>query len=302
MKMEMSLSGRPGQGSPPYAILLGITQDDGFPGTGCRGECCHKALGNPEMRRFPACLGICDPESGNCWMIDCTPNFPQQLRMLGGLSPSAGIPHLGGIFLTHAHIGHYLGLAHLGHEAMGAKGVDVYALPRMAKFLKENAPWQQLISKGNIDIHLMEPGAPVKLSSSIEIKALPVPHRDEYSETAAFLVNGPAKTALYLPDIDSWSQWEINLNELIEQIDLAFLDGTFYSDGELPGRDMSEIPHPRVLDTMDLLASLPGEHRAKVRFFHFNHTNPLLDPAGSETARVRELGFGIASEMESFLL
>eukprot|EP00957_Ditylum_brightwellii_P156501 11911053-Ditylum_brightwellii.AAC.1 len=61
-----------------------------------------------------------------------------------------------GIFLTHAHIGHYTGLMYLGREALGAVDVPVYAMPRMRSFLKNNGPWSQLVSLGNINIQNLE--------------------------------------------------------------------------------------------------------------------------------------------------
>ena len=60
-----------------------------------------------------------------------------------------------GIFLTHAHIGHYTGLMYLGREGLGGNKIKVYALKRMASFLRKNGPWDQLI-KLNRMIRLIE--------------------------------------------------------------------------------------------------------------------------------------------------
>ena len=47
-------------------------------------------------------------------------------------------------------MGHYSGLLFLGKEALGGQSVPVFALPRMRQFLRNNGPWEQLISEKNI--------------------------------------------------------------------------------------------------------------------------------------------------------
>ena len=79
-------------------------------------------------------------------------------------------------------------------------------------------------------------------------------------------------------------------------VDYALLDATFFGAGELPGRDMSKIPHPLVTATMVALADLGPEQRKKVWFIHMNHTNPLLDPQSKEALLVRAAGYNIATE------
>ena len=202
---------------------------------------------------------------------------------------------LDGVFLTHAHIGHYTGLMHFGHEAMGASGVPVYAMPRMREFLETNGPWSQLVSFGNISLQSLEEGAPQQLGT-VTITPFRVPHRDEYSETVGYRIKGPNKTAIFIPDIDKWSQWEQKLPELIASVDYALVDATFYADGELPGRDMSKVRHPFVVETMALLEHLPKPERQKVWFIHMNHTNPLLHPESPESRHVRSQGFHIAEQ------
>ena len=70
-----------------------------------------------------------------------------------------------------------------------------------------------------------------------------IPHRDEYSETVGFVIRGPDRSALFLPDIDKWDRWERKIADVLADADVAYLDGTFFADGELLGRDMSKIPH-----------------------------------------------------------
>ena len=110
---------------------------------------------------------------------------------------------------------------------------------------------------------------------------------------------------LYLPDIDSWEEWDamgVRLEEVLATVDVAFLDATFFADGEIPGRDMSGFPHPFIRTTMNRLAPLPATERAKVVFIHLNHTNPALDPRSAAAREVRAAGMAVANEGDRFPL
>lgn len=253
--------------SSPYTIVLGIAQDGGYPQAGCERPDCVAAWNDPKLRRHVASLAIVDPGTNEQWMIDATPDFPEQLHMLGG--------RINGILLTHAHIGHYLGLVQLGREVIGAHGMPVYAMPRMRDFLEHNGPWDQLVRLHNIDIRPLEDGVPVRLNANISVTPVVVPHRGEYSETVAFIVKGPKRAILWMPDTDRLEHVE----ELLARVDVAYVDGTFFDAKELPGRNLAEIPHPMMRDSMERFAKLPASERVKIRFVHLNQSNPALrDP------------------------
>ena len=205
------------------------------------------------------------------------------------------------IFLTHAHIGHYSGLIHLGREALGAKRIPVYAMPRMTSYLKQNAPWNQLISLKNIDLFQIEANSKNSIGQ-IHITPILVPHRDEFSETVAYKIEGPQKTVLFLPDIDKWSHWELELAQILKTVDYAFIDGTFFDESELNYRPLEEIPHPIVKETIALLKPYSKKLRDKVYFIHMNHTNPMLNPKSKASKWVLEQGFNIAREGQTFRL
>ena len=264
----------------PYVMVLGVAQDGGYPQAGCQRPDCVAAWRNPKLRKHVVSLAIVDPASHQRWLIDATPDFPEQLAMLDNATPD-------GVLLTHAHIGHYLGLAQLGREVMGTRGVRVYAMPRMRAFLEHNGPWDQLVRLGNITMEPLEDGRETRLNERIVITPVTVPHRDEYSETVAFIIRGPSRSVLWLPDIDRWND---SIDEVIKRVDLAYIDGTFFDASELPGRDLREIPHPFIVDSMRRFAA----QRTKIRFIHLNQSNPALrDPS-----RVERSGFRVAREGE----
>nr|WP_255551872.1 MBL fold metallo-hydrolase [Erythrobacter crassostrea] len=253
---------------------------------------------------YPSSLGLIDRENDQRFLFDATPHITRQMAYLEEATrtdrtkPREPGLRLDGVFLTHAHIGHYLGLAYLGREAANTSGVPVYAMPRMAKFLRENGPWDQLVSARNIAITEIEEGSLTVISNEFGVFPITVPHRDEYSETVGFFISTPDKRALYVPDLDSWDEFaELNgetLEDLMSRVDYAFIDATFWDDSELKGRDMGAIPHPRVTGTMEQLADLPKSERAKVHFIHYNHTNPIRDPASAESKQVKARGFNVA--------
>jgi len=283
-------------------IVLGIAQDAGFPQAACQKPCCELAWKNPSIRRYVASLGLIDHATGQKWLFDCTPDFPQQLQVLLERSQNGterlAAPLLDGIFLTHGHIGHYSGLIHLGREVMGARQIKTYCMPRMQKFLSQNGPWSQLVKLENIKTMELAAGRPTKLNERIEVIPFLVPHRDEFSETVGFRIQGPKKSVLFLPDIDKWSRWDQSIEKMIESVDVAYLDGTFFENGEIPGRDIALIPHPFVSESIRRFSPLAETERKKIRFIHFNHTNPVLQKANPATRKINQAGMAIAKEKE----
>ena len=286
----------------PFALVLGVAQDGGYPQAGTKRD---PAWDDRARQRLVASLAIVDPVRRERWLIDATPDFPRQLHRLDVAAPVDGTPGLAGILLTHAHVGHYTGLMYLGREAIGAHGVPVYAMPRLLAFLRGNGPWDQLVKLGNVELRPLAAGEAVALGARLTATPLLVPHRDEYSETVAFRIAGPQRALLWLPDIDKWERWDAQgtrLEDELRTVDVAFLDGTFFADGEVPGRSMAEIPHPFVRETMARLAGLPPAERAKVRFVHLNRTNPLVRDERAAREEVARAGMSVAREGERVAL
>ena len=276
----------------PYVMVLGIAQDAGYPQMNCKKECCKQAWGNSDLKRTTSCLGIVDPISKEQWIIDATPNIKEQLQLL---KQKTGTEKLDGILLTHAHMGHYTGLMHFGREVMGTDNLPVFAMPKMTNFLEENGPWSQLVELENISLQKLKSDSTFSLNENIKVKPFLVPHRDEFSETVGYEITINNKSLIFIPDIDKWEKWETNITELIKKVDYAFLDATFYKNGELK-RDMSEIPHPFVEESMELFSTLSDADKQKVHFIHLNHTNPLLINGSSAQKEVITKRFNLAKE------
>ncbi len=286
----------------PYVVVLGIAQDGGAPQAGYSSE---PGWHDASRRRLATSLALVDPATGSRWLFDATPDFPEQLQRLDEIAPAPTRPGLTGIFLTHAHIGHYTGLMYLGKEVLGATDVPVWAMPRMAGYLRDNGPWSQLVKLSNIELKPLKTGVPVQLAPHLRVIPLMVPHRQEYSEVVGFRIEGPGASVLFIPDIDSWTQWDeqgTRIEDEIAKVDVAYLDGTFFANGEIPGRDMSGFPHPFISASLARFAALPPSERAKVRFIHLNHSNTALWPDSDARRRVSTAGFRISEEGETVTL
>ncbi len=278
----------------PYLIVLGTVQDAGSPQAGCKKKCCRELFIHPDQNRKVVSLGIIDPENKKKFIFEATPDFTSQLNNLSGHTPFNEKEIPDGIFLTHAHIGHYTGLMYLGREAMNTDKVPVYAMPRMKQYLETNGPWSQLVNLKNIILQPLSNNQQIALTSNIKVTPFIVPHRDEYSETVGYIIEGPAVKVLFIPDIDKWEKWPTGIIKAIAGVDYAFIDGTFYDANEIDNRNMADIPHPFIIESMDLFKNLPAKEKNKIYFIHFNHTNPVLSSSSEQTKKVNDKGFHIA--------
>lgn len=283
-------------------------QDGGLPQIGCDCTHCSRARKDPKLARRVASLAIHVPQTGHVYLVDATPDLPEQIEKIHGFRPhpagKVDRAPVDGVILTHAHIGHYLGLAHFGFESLNTREIPVWASPRMAEYLRTNGPWSQLVRLGNVVLREIQPGQSFVLEEGLRVKPIQVPHRDEYSDTMAFLIRGPRKTLLYVPDTDTWKTWTRPLPELLEaeKVDIALLDATFFSLDELPDRDVTKIKHPLITQSMDLLEPLVKAGKLRVYFTHLNHSNPALDEDGPARKAIEARGFRVLAEGEAFAL
>lgn len=283
-------------------VVLGVGQDGGAPQLGRNDD---PAWEDPSLAMRTVSLGVVHHETGERFLFEATPDMREQLHDLDAVAGTTGPRAPDGIFLTHAHIGHYTGLMFLGHESMGAEGARVYALERMSEFLRTNGPWSQLVEYGNIDLVTIPEEDAFGIAPRLIVQAFTVPHRQEFSEVAGYRIMGLQRSVLFIPDIDSWEEYDPEggqIEQMIASVDRAYFDATFFDDGEIPGRDMSGFPHPFIRHSMARFAHLPDDERAKIRFIHFNHTNPVRFPDSPERAIVEAAGYGLAERGERFCL
>lgn len=275
-------------------VILGTVQDAGSPQIGCKKDCCKDLFTNPDPNRKVVSLGVVDTKNKATFLFEATPDIATQVKALKKSASFAAEETPTGIFLTHAHIGHYAGLMFLGKEAMNASNTPVYAMPKMKTFLENNGPWSQLVVNKNIEIKATENNKALELTSNLKVVPFTVPHRDEFSETVGYTIIGPNKSALFIPDIDKWNKWDQDIITEIAKVDYAFIDATFFDAEEINNRDITEIPHPFIVESMELFKELPSTEKSKINFIHFNHTNPALNIESAKAKQIIKNGFKIA--------
>ena len=281
-------------------IILGTIQDAGSPQINCKKDCCKDLFVHPDKNRKIVSLGVIDYIHQKKYLFEATPYITSQSQALQ--KTIASNVFLDGIFLTHAHIGHYTGLMYLGKEGMNASNINVYAMPKMKLFLEQNGPWSQLVQHKNIELNELYNENKVTLTSQLNVIPFIVPHRDEFSETVGYTIIGPNKKALFIPDIDKWEKWNKNIIEEISKVDYAFFDGTFFDAEEINNRNIAEIPHPFITESMNKFKDLSKEEKNKIYFIHFNHTNPVLQKNSVQEKKVIENGFHISKINDTFNL
>jgi len=280
--------------SKQYITVLGIAQDAGYPHIGCQKECCANFYNGTYKKQKVVSLGLVDIKNKQKWLFEATPDIATQLASLeqNHLKTNTLID---GVFLTHAHIGHYTGLMYFGREALGRQGTKVFVMPKMKTYLSKNGPWKQLVKLENIVFENLQNDSTITLNQNLKVTPFLVPHRDEFSETVGYKIEGKNKTALFIPDINKWEKWQKNIIAEVKKVDYAFLDATFFKDGEIK-RPMSEIPHPFIEETLQIFKEANKATKNKIFFIHFNHTNPALQNTSKEKMNVEKLGFKFAFE------
>ncbi|TVZ55880.1 pyrroloquinoline quinone biosynthesis protein B [Lutibacter sp. Hel_I_33_5] len=283
-----------------YITILGTAQDAGYPHIGCQKECCENFYSGKSENKRVTSLGLVDIENKQKWLFEATPDIATQLAELEQHHLKKD-NIIDGVFLTHAHIGHYSGLMYFGREALGKKNTTVFTMPKMKSFLTNNGPWSQLVNLKNILFSDLKNDSTIVLNNQLKVTPFIVPHRDEFSETVGYKIEGSKKTALFIPDIDKWKKWNNSIIEEVKKVDYAFLDATFFNQNEVK-RAMTEVPHPFIEETVELFKKESLATKNKVFFIHFNHTNPALQKSSKEKTSVKKLGFGFAEEGMKFEL
>jgi pyrroloquinoline quinone biosynthesis protein B len=269
--------------------VLGTVQDGGLPQPGCSCGNCKNARADPLRRRRVVSVAV-EGASGKTFLIDAGPDFREQSDLLAKAT-NRPPPAIDAIAITHAHAGHYTGLAFLGKEVMHTRLMPVFGTPSVARFLKGNRPWAHLVEREEIDLQTIAPGRPHPFDGAV-LHAFLTPHRGEDTDTVGFEIVGPNRRMIYVTDADVFPPQMI---ERIREADVAVIDGTFFSPEELPHREILAVRHPYVRDLVSLLAGAKGQ----VYFTHMNHTNPILDPDSPERKSLPH-GFAVLEEGTTF--
>ncbi|HJM13507.1 MAG TPA: MBL fold metallo-hydrolase [Candidatus Thalassarchaeaceae archaeon] len=277
--------------------ILGIAQDGGVPQAGCNCDRCTTALNDHSLRLHPTSCAVMG-EDGGLHLIEASRAIAQQLGIASDCLGLGGVAIPETVCLTHTHLGHIDGLGQFGKEAMGLDSVPLMASSKVLEVViarSLDSPFEL------VEVCANSPFMPTE-GCGFRYTLIPIPHRDDQSDTHAILISGPNKTLLFLPDQDSWNQtldlygsegvksWLTDLG-----VDVALIDGTFWDGNELPGRDLSRIPHPSVSESLSRIGA-KEEGDPDIIFIHLNHSNPLIDEQSPETREVESMGWAVARQ------
>jgi len=270
--------------------VLGVAQDGGYPHLGCTKKCCQMAWEDTKLHKFPTSIALINKKEKKYWLFDVTPKIKEQMHLMNQFQCN-----LSGVFITHAHYGHYIGLLEFGLEVLNTKNIPVYVMPRMYNFLSGSLPFKLLVDNNNINLNKIDL-AKIIINEDIDVQAFEVPHRNEISETVGFKISTSNKSVIYLPDIDNFKGYELKIKKMIINSDVAFIDGTFYKKSELDYRNINEVSHPEIASSMKLFFDLKKTDKKKIHFIHLNHTNPVLNSKTKEFKSIIDNGFSISSQ------
>jgi pyrroloquinoline quinone biosynthesis protein B len=261
----------------PTVEVLGIAQDAGVPHLGCDCSSCVQARTADGKPRYASAIVLHDDGT---FLFDATPDIRFQLPKI----PDS-------VFLTHAHLGHLSGVLFFGVEAADTDRIPVYATDGLGTVIRENAPLNLLLEQDNLQINTISDGSDIELNNAT-VTAYRVPHRESLETgTLGYVIEGPVRSLLYLTDIDEWTA---PTRELVEQVDIALVDGTFWNTEELNRSD--DVPHPYIEDSVEILDS----KKTDIYFTHLNHTNPVLDTESQQLEQLSNAGFHIAEQGATF--
>lgn len=288
--------------------VLGSAAGGGVPQWNCACPNCSAARHGVQPRRLQSSVAIGD---GERWMLlNCSPDIAAQIEAFPPLQPRAKrATPIAGMLITDANVDHLGGLAVLrqsgGHRFIVRSTQAVReiatAQPAFAPFAQAPHAW--------VDVPIHEPCKPLwaddLIGSAFDVRAIPVPgltpgyagRSTAFGAVAAFEIRDCAggKTLLFAP---VFAAIDDALQDAIQRADVAFLDGSFYSDDELPRAELMDktahhLGHQPVGGSRGTLARLDGA-AGKTIFTHVNNSNPMLDPHSRAACTVRDAGARVA--------
>jgi pyrroloquinoline quinone biosynthesis protein B len=297
--------------------ILGAASDGGFPSWNCACRNCSE-MRNGVLRGKAQTQIAFSPISGVWFLAGASPDLRAQILAAPELCPSGELPGhspIAGVFLFDAAVASVAGLLHLRE----LQNYFIFATPAVQRIVKnenrifkvldcagQSVQWQSLSGKRRIGCHLSENSgdAPTFFYTAIPLGgnypeyASEGDPRERPADEASIglLLEQANKKLLLAPSISGrHSEWI----KIAASVDVALLDGTFWSDEELiatgrANKTARELDHLPLSGAEGLLAQYPKDARGRKVLIQMNHTNPILDESSDEHRAVVEAGFEIA--------
>lgn len=284
-------------------ILLGAAAGGGLPQWNCGCDNCHAARAG----RIPAMTqsSIAVSADGQDWaVLNASPDIRVQLAATPALHPTGlrDMP-LRSVLLTNGDIDHVAGLLTLRES----QPFTLFATPAIHEVLAQNP----MLTALRADLVARQPVAldqGVEIAPGLMATLFAVPGKVPLYQEGAVVETGlvgettvgvelsaNGRRALYIPGCAELPDW---LSGRIAGADLLMFDGTLWEDDEMirmglgqkTGRRMGHMP---VLETMAAMRDLPVGQRV---FVHMNNSNPLVDPASTQTREAEASGWQVGRD------
>jgi pyrroloquinoline quinone biosynthesis protein B len=291
--------------------VLGSAAGGGVPQWNCACANCAAAREGRQPRRTQSSVAVSD--DGVRWLLlNCSPDVAVQIEAFAPLHPGRrrGTP-IAGILVTDANVDHLGGLGVLrqhGDDGFVVRSSAIVrgiaaAQPAFAPFTLPPHRWLEM----PFDAACEAADDDDVVGNRLTVRTLPVPgttpgydgRRGVRGAVVAYEIagRGSSATLLFAP---VFAEIDDALARAIDSADVAFLDGSFFSDDELVAQGLAQKParslgHLPVGDPGGTLERLRGS-KTRIIFAHLNNSNPMLDPHSSAAARVRQLGADIAHD------
>ena len=247
---------------------------------------------------------------GKDWyVIGAGPDVRHQIESFPPLRPGPQPRQspLRGVLLPDAELDHTIGLPELREGG----SLDVYATAPVLAALDDAFPVRRLLDAYTTARWFeVSVGVPLPLEDG-RLNVLAFPTGDKRPRYAAgcaadgcwrvgySIVDAESGgVAVFAPSVGHWSP---ELGDAVAHADCAFVDGTFWTDGEmdtvgssrLPAAGAGHLPISGPAGSALRLAECPARRRVYV---HLNNTNPVLDVQSPERRLLEELGLEVGQD------
>jgi len=307
--------------------ILGSAAGGGFPQWNCGCRNCSGLRSGTLNAAARTQTQLAFSPDGQVWfLLGASPDLRSQIVATPQLMPSPGescSSPIGGVFLTSAEVDSVMGLLHLREF----QTFFIFATSAIQRVLKSENRIFDVLHRADppVQWQTLSPGARLACRFGEDPSApptficAPVALGGDYpdfvgAELRRSLPSQDAVLALRFEQAGKSFCFAPSLPEnsgeglkVAASSNIAFLDGTFWSDDELmqtgrshkTARKMGHLP----LSGRDgLLAQFPSGSECRKILVHINNTNPILDENSDEHRVTRDAGFEIAYDGTEFTL
>ena len=301
--------------------VLGSAAGGGFPQWNCGCVNCQRLRQGSLRGKARSQAQLAVSADGQSWfLLNASPDLRAQIEATPELHPLAGARQspIAGIVLSSGDLDNVLGLLLLREF----HPLQIFSTAAIRQIVSQDNSFFRLLERvpGQVTWTEIRPGAVFELKSAgagICCRAIALPgsypayvsesQRGQLAKDQAVLalsLEGQAGKMVFAHALPAVTK---ELQTVIENCDLLFVDGTFWSDDELQlirgsglkAREMGHLPVGGPGGSLEQLASLKGPRKI---YIHINNTNPMLDEESAQHRQARNAGWEIAEDGWEFEL